>query len=50
LEHHAGGDIHDRGVDGSSFRWGGVLTFDPPQGIGKARRSWPKIVVRLAQP
>ena len=23
FEQHTGGDVHDRGVDGSSCRWGG---------------------------
>ena len=27
LEQHAGGDVYDRGVDGSICRWGRVLTF-----------------------
>ena len=30
LEPHAGGDLYDRGVDGTICRWGRVLTFDPP--------------------
>ena len=30
LEQHVGGDIYDRGVDGSICRWGRILTFDPP--------------------
>ncbi len=30
LEQHVGGDVYDRGVDGSICRWGRVLTFDPP--------------------
>jgi uncharacterized protein YndB with AHSA1/START domain len=33
LEQHAGGDLYDRGVDGSICRWGRVLTFDPPHTI-----------------
>lgn len=33
LEQHAGGDVYDRGVDGSVCRWGRVLTFDPPNVI-----------------
>lgn len=33
LEQHAGGDVYDRGVDGSICRWGRVLTFDPPHTI-----------------
>lgn len=31
LEHHAGGDVYDRGVDGSICRWGRVLAFEPPR-------------------
>jgi uncharacterized protein YndB with AHSA1/START domain len=30
LERHVGGDVYDRGVDGSICRWGRVLAFDPP--------------------
>lgn len=30
FEQHVGGDIYDRGVDGSTCRWGRVLAFDPP--------------------
>ncbi len=33
LEPHVGGDIYDRGVDGSICRWGRVLAFDPPHTI-----------------
>lgn len=33
LEQRAGGDVYDRGVDGSICRWGRVLTFDPPHAI-----------------
>ncbi len=33
LEHHAGGDLYDRGVDGTVCRWGRVLIFDPPSTI-----------------
>lgn len=33
LEQHAGGDLYDRGVDGTICRWGRVLTFDPPRTI-----------------
>lgn len=33
LEQHAGGDVFDRGVDGSICRWGRVLAFDPPERI-----------------
>jgi uncharacterized protein YndB with AHSA1/START domain len=29
LEQRAGGDVYDRGVDGSICRWGRVLAFDP---------------------
>lgn len=31
LEQRAGGDLYDRGVDGTVCRWGRVLTFDPPR-------------------
>ncbi len=30
LEQHVGGDVYDRGIDGSRCRWGRVLTFNPP--------------------
>lgn len=33
LEHRVGGDVYDRGVDGSICRWGRVLAFDPPNAI-----------------
>lgn len=33
LEQRAGGDVYDRGVDGSICRWGRVLAFDPPTRI-----------------
>ena len=33
LEQHPGGDLYDRGVDGTICRWGRVLTFDPPHTI-----------------
>ena len=33
LEQHVGGDVYDRGVDGSICRWGRVLAFDPPNAI-----------------
>lgn len=33
LEQRAGGDVYDRGVDGSICRFGRVLTFDPPHRI-----------------
>jgi uncharacterized protein YndB with AHSA1/START domain len=33
LEPHVGGDVYDRGIDGSICRWGRVLTFDPPRAM-----------------
>jgi uncharacterized protein YndB with AHSA1/START domain len=30
LEPRAGGDVYDRGVDGSTCRWARVLEFEPP--------------------
>ena len=33
LEPRAGGDIYDRGVDGSVCRWARVLAFEPPDRI-----------------
>jgi uncharacterized protein YndB with AHSA1/START domain len=33
LEHHAGGDLYDRGTDGTVCRWGRVLAFEPPRSI-----------------
>jgi len=33
LEQRAGGDVYDRGIDGSICRWGRVLTFEPPDAI-----------------
>jgi uncharacterized protein YndB with AHSA1/START domain len=33
LEQHRGGDLYDRGVDGTICRWGRVLIFDPPKSI-----------------
>jgi uncharacterized protein YndB with AHSA1/START domain len=30
VEHREGGDIYDRGTDGSTCRWARVLTWDPP--------------------
>lgn len=33
LEQHSGGDLYDRGVDGTICRWGRVITFDPPHTI-----------------
>ncbi len=29
LEQRAGGDVYDRGVDGTTCRWGRVLVFEP---------------------
>jgi uncharacterized protein YndB with AHSA1/START domain len=31
FEARAGGDVYDRGVDGSVCRWGRVLAFEPPE-------------------
>jgi uncharacterized protein YndB with AHSA1/START domain len=33
LEQRVGGDVYDRGIDGSVCRWGRVLAFDPPHTI-----------------
>lgn len=33
LEQGVGGDLYDRGVDGTICRWGRVLIFDPPRTI-----------------
>lgn len=33
LEQRSGGDLYDRGVDGTICRWGRVLIFDPPHTI-----------------
>jgi uncharacterized protein YndB with AHSA1/START domain len=33
LEQRAGGDLYDRGIDGTICRWGRVLVFDPPRTI-----------------
>jgi len=33
LEQHAGGDVYDRGIDGSICRWGRVIAFDRPHRI-----------------
>ena len=33
LEQRAGGDVYDRGVDGSICRWGRVMSFDPPHSM-----------------
>lgn len=30
MEQHPGGAIYDRGVDGTTCRWGRVVTFEPP--------------------
>ena len=31
LDRHVGGDVYDRGVDGSICRWARVIAFDPPR-------------------
>jgi uncharacterized protein YndB with AHSA1/START domain len=33
FESHAGGNIYDRGVDGSECRWARVLVFEPPNRV-----------------
>ena len=33
LEQRAGGDIYDRGVDGSECRWARVLAYEPPDRV-----------------
>jgi len=33
FEPHEGGSIYDRGVDGSTFRWARVLTYEPPHRV-----------------
>jgi uncharacterized protein YndB with AHSA1/START domain len=33
FETHVGGNIYDRGVDGSECRWARVLVFDPPDRV-----------------
>ena len=33
FEPHVGGDVYDRGVDGSVCRWARVLAFEPPQRV-----------------
>ena len=33
FEPHVGGNIYDRGVDGSECRWARVLAFEPPSRI-----------------
>jgi uncharacterized protein YndB with AHSA1/START domain len=33
FETHVGGNIYDRGVDGSECRWARVLAFEPPHRV-----------------
>jgi uncharacterized protein YndB with AHSA1/START domain len=33
FETHVGGNIYDRGVDGSECRWARILAFDPPNRV-----------------
>ena len=33
LEPHPGGNIYDRGVDGSECRWARVLAYEPPERV-----------------
>jgi uncharacterized protein YndB with AHSA1/START domain len=33
FESHVGGNIYDRGVDGSECRWARVLAYDPPNRV-----------------
>jgi uncharacterized protein YndB with AHSA1/START domain len=33
FETHVGGNIYDRGVDGSECRWARVLAFEPPERV-----------------
>jgi uncharacterized protein YndB with AHSA1/START domain len=33
FEPYVGGNIYDRGVDGSECRWARVLTYDPPNAV-----------------
>jgi uncharacterized protein YndB with AHSA1/START domain len=33
FEPHVGGDVYDRGVDGSVCRWARVLAYEPPQRV-----------------
>ncbi len=47
LEQHAGGDVYDRGVDGSTCRWGRVLAFDPPRTIALQLGHRPGLADRL---
>jgi len=33
FEHHVGGHIYDRGIDGSECRWARILAFEPPNRV-----------------
>ena len=33
FEHHVGGHIYDRGVDGSECRWSRILAYEPPDRV-----------------
>ena len=33
FETHVGGNIYDRGVDGSECRWARILAFEPPSRV-----------------